>query len=75
MLWLCICCIFHKYYVSRFFHKMFHKFVHYILGSNVSRETLCSIVFSQAHRMFHVKHSMSLTPISSKPTNLKKISM
>jgi len=24
---------------------MFHKFSHYILGGNVSRETLCSMIF------------------------------
>lgn len=36
---------FHNYHVSHFFHKMFHKFSHYILGSNVSRETLCSMIF------------------------------
>ena len=36
---------FHKYYVSRFFCNMFHKFSHYILGGNVSRETLCSMIF------------------------------
>ena len=40
---------------------MFHIFTYYILGCNVSRETLSSIIFFSFYTMFHVKHCMELT--------------
>jgi len=47
-----------KHHVSRQICKMFHIFTHYILGCNVSRETLSCIIFLYMDRMFHVKHSI-----------------
>ena len=37
---------------------MFHIFIYYILGYNVSRETLSCVIFYSIHKMFHVKHFM-----------------
>ncbi len=56
MLWTDIFDFFCKYHVSRHIYKMFHIFSHYILGYDVSRETLSSIVFYVFYEMFHVKH-------------------
>ena len=35
---------------------MFHIFIYYILGYNVSRETLSCVIFYSIYKMFHVKH-------------------